>query len=151
MNLDFEKDDFRFNARVSAIIYNKEKDKVLIFKMDGNDYYMLPGGRIEMFEDSFTAIKREIYEETGFKLDYELSEIQENFVTKDNKKIMQYCFCYKATYNDLIKDEFKCLDNDSQTFYWISIRDIDNYNIVPKASYTLIKENSNLKHIIERN
>lgn len=29
MNLDFEKENFRFNARVSAIIYNKEKNKVL--------------------------------------------------------------------------------------------------------------------------
>ena len=29
MNIDFEKDNYRFNARTSAIIFNKEKSKVL--------------------------------------------------------------------------------------------------------------------------
>lgn len=64
MNLDFTKENYRFNARVSAIIYNKDKTKVLLFKInDGRDFYMLPGGRIELNEDSKTAISREINEE----------------------------------------------------------------------------------------
>ena len=29
MNIDFEKDNYRFNARASAIILNKDKSKVL--------------------------------------------------------------------------------------------------------------------------
>ena len=32
MNLDFEIDNIRFNARSSAIIYNKDKTKVLLLK-----------------------------------------------------------------------------------------------------------------------
>ena len=31
MNLDFVRNDFRFNARTSAVIYNKDLSKVLLF------------------------------------------------------------------------------------------------------------------------
>lgn len=89
MNLDFEIDNARFNARSSAIIYNKDKTKVLLFKIVDRDYFMFPGGRIEIYEDSLNAIKREIKEETGFNLEFELCSIQENFLEKDNKKIIK--------------------------------------------------------------
>ena len=151
MNINFETNDFVFNARVSAIIYNSDKTKVLLFKVeDGRDYYMLPGGRIELFEDSETAIKREIYEELGYKLDFNLCSIQENFVIKDNKKIMQYCFCYKAIYEAEIKENIlKCKDNDSQRFYWIDINELVNYKIYPESTYELIN-NDDIKHFIEK-
>lgn len=57
MNLDYEMDNNRFNARVSSIIYNKDKTKILLFKMKDRDFYMLSGGRIEMNEDSLSAVK----------------------------------------------------------------------------------------------
>ena len=40
MNLDFEIDNTRFNARASAIIYNKDKAKVLLFKIIDRDYFI---------------------------------------------------------------------------------------------------------------
>lgn len=153
INLDFEIGNISFNARVSAIIYNKEKDKVLLFKInDGRDYYMLTGGRIEINEDSKSAIKREVKEELGWDLDFELCSIQENFAYKNNKLIMQYCFCYKAIYNEEIKEkQFLCNDNSSQIFYWIDLKKLDNYTIYPKASIELIKRSENdILHIIER-
>ena len=49
MNIDFTKNNYKFNARVSAIIFNESKDKILLFKInDGRDYFMLHGGRIEL-------------------------------------------------------------------------------------------------------
>ena len=114
MNIDFVSDDYRFNARCSAIIYNKDKSKVLLFKVgDDRDFYMLPGGRIEHFEDSKTAIIREMQEELGWNLNYDFCAIQENFLETKSQKITQYCFCYKAIYNEEItKEIFACLDND---------------------------------------
>ena len=151
MNLDFEIDNIRFNARVSAIIYNKDKTKVLLFKIIDRDYFMLPGGRIEIYEDSLTAIKREIKEETGFNLEFELFSIQENFLQKDDKKIMQYCFCYKSIYNqDITQESFICNDNKGQIFYWVNINDLQNYKLLPNSAYELIKTSKNIKHIIEK-
>ena len=88
MNLDFTKDNYRFNARASAIILNEKQDKILLFKVeDGRDYFLLPSGRIELYEDSLTAIKREVKEELGYEIDFTLCSIQENFVIRKNVKI----------------------------------------------------------------
>ena len=42
MNMDFQKDNYRFNARSSAIILNADKSKILLFKVeDGRNYFLL--------------------------------------------------------------------------------------------------------------
>ena len=151
MNLDFRNNNYRFNARASVIIFNADKTKILLFKVeDGRDYYMLPGGRIEIFEDSKSAIAREVREELGYELDFDLCSVQENFITKENQKIMQYCFCYKATYKNEIKDNiFKCKDNDNQQFYWVDINEISKYKIYPESTYKLL-DSDKIKHFIEK-
>lgn len=153
MNIDFTKDGFRFNSRSSAIIYNKDKTKVLLFKVeDGRKFYLLPGGRIEHYEDSKTAIQREIFEELGWELDCTLCSIQENFIMQNNIKITQYCFCYKAIYNgEISKEKILCKDNNNQTFSWVDINNINDYIIKPQSIYNLIKnDNNNIIHIVER-
>lgn len=153
MNIDFEKSNNRFQSRASAIIYNENKDKILLFKVDdGRDYYMLPGGRIEFNEDSIHAIKREIYEELGLDLEFELCSIQENFVKKDDNNITQYCFCFKSTYRGKVaNDPIPCKDNNGQFFYWVDINDLDKIKIVPTSTYDLVKAESNtVIHIIEK-
>lgn len=151
MNVDFVKDDYRFNARASAIILNEKKDKILLFKVeDGRDYFLLPGGRIELYEDSLTAIKREVMEELGYDIDFTLCSIQENFVIKENVKIMQYSFCYKGIYKGIINtDRFVCKDNNNQYFYWIDIDNLKNYKFYPKSTIKLINSNK-LEHIVEK-
>lgn len=151
MNIDFEKDNYRFNARASAIILNTEKNKILLFKVeDGRDYFLLPGGRIELYEDSLTAIKREVMEELGYTIDFSLCSIQENFVIKDNKKITQYSFCYKGIYNgDIHSDRFVCKDNNNQYFYWINIDELSNYKVYPQSTIKLINSDK-LEHNIEK-
>ena len=48
MDLEVKVDNNSFHARTSAIIYNKDKTKVLLFKVnDGRDFYLLSGGRIK--------------------------------------------------------------------------------------------------------
>lgn len=151
MNIDFERNKYRFNARASAIILNNKEDKVLLFKIeDGRNYFLLPGGRIEMYEDSLTAIKREIMEELGYNIDFTLCSIQENFVKKDNVKITQYNFCYKGIYNGTTStDKFACKDNSNQYFYWIDIGKLGEYKIFPKSVIKLINSKK-LEHIIEK-
>ena len=153
MNIDFIDDEYRFNARSCAIIYNKDKTKVLLFKADeARNFYMLPGGRIQHFEDSKTAIIREMQEELGWNLNYNFCAIQENFLEAKSQKITQYSFCYKAIYNEEItKETFACLDNDYQHFYWVDIDKLYNYKILPNSNKDLILGNNKDIHIIERN
>lgn len=52
MDLDIKLDNSsRFNSRSSAIIYNKDKNKILLFKINDREEYMLPGVRVNFFED----------------------------------------------------------------------------------------------------
>ena len=152
MDIDFKFDNNRMNSRVSVIIYNKDKSKVLLFKVnDGRTFYMLPGGRIHYNEDSKSAIEREISEEIGFDLKYELCSIQENFLDKEGEHIMQYCFCYKAIYDGDIEKEFVCKENNNEVFVWIDIDKLGDYKILPISSYELIRKNDvGFSHIIER-
>ncbi|MDO5569669.1 MAG: NUDIX domain-containing protein [bacterium] len=105
MNLDFYLNKTsRFNARCSAIIFNNDKTKVLVFKInDGRDYYLIPGGRIEFNETSLDAIKREIKEETGFDLNYNLLSIHGINLMAYLSTIAQVLFLndsFKVNYNE---------------------------------------------------
>ena len=147
MDLDYTIDNNRFNARVSSIIYNKDKTKVLLFKIQDRDFYMLPGGRIEMNESSLDAIKREL----ELNLEFKLCSIQENFLKLKNTNIMQYCFCYKTIYDGKINDEkFVCKDNNSQMFEWIELNKLSDITIKPSSTLKLIQNDDNdIKHVIE--
>ena len=63
MDLTFKTEDGVFNYRVCAII--KHNNKLLAMKNNNTPYYYLPGGRVNMHEDTDTAIKRELKEELG--------------------------------------------------------------------------------------
>ena len=150
MDLTLDVEDYKLNIRAGGVIIHN--NKILTHRNINKDHYCLPGGRIEMNEDSKSAIKREIKEELDYDLDYELCSIQENFVCKDGINIMQYCFCYKAIYNENIKElNFKCLDNNNQTFYWMDINDIEKIKILPLSTKNLIQQQfNNIQHIIEK-
>ncbi len=151
MNLDIKFDNnSRFSARSSAIIYNKDKTKILLMRNKNRNYYMLPGGRIEFSEKSIDAVKRELKEETGYDLDFRFISIQENFITKGNETKHQYAFCYESIYHGEIVNSFKCKDEEQLYFYWVNVEDISNYYLIPKSGYDLILNNSlDVKHYYE--
>lgn len=80
MNIKYFNNDFQFIYRVSSIIYNNDKTKILLFYGDDRDFYMLPGGKVHELEDSLSAIKRKIKEELGYNnLNFKLISISEEF------------------------------------------------------------------------
>lgn len=63
----YKNNEFTYAYRVGAIIYNKEKNKVILFYGNDMDYFMIPGGKVKEFETSEQAIIREIKEEIGYE------------------------------------------------------------------------------------
>ena len=59
--LTFETDSGRFNVRVAGVCV--EDGHLLAQRFDGSEFWVLPGGRIEMGEDSMKALAREMGEE----------------------------------------------------------------------------------------
>lgn len=139
MDIKFEKNDFKFNVRSSCIIKDKKHEKVILTYMRAikdHDAFLLPGGRLEILENSVESIQREIYEELGINLDYTLISVEENIVK--NTKFHMIEFVFYAEIDDFSKiysfydgwDRFKIID----------IKYIDDIDIRPKSVKKLIKQ-----------
>lgn len=122
----------RLNIRVGAFIYDLSMNYVLIHKKINNDYWMLLGGRLEFYESIDEAIKREIYEEVGYNLDFNLVMILENFYTTNNIQVHELDFNFLGIYNKVIKEEFTfCgLEGEYMIFRWVHKNNINNYNFI---------------------
>lgn len=78
--ISYEKNDNKFNFRVSAIILDQSGKNVLIHQIKNRDFWLLPGGRVEMMESTQDAIIRELREELDIgSFDVKLAMISEDF------------------------------------------------------------------------
>lgn len=119
---------------VAALI---EKDnKVLIAKRSTGDSnvfgkWEFPGGKVELNEDEFQAIEREIYEE--FELKIKAKEFLVNNVYEYPNKIVDLRL-YSCDYQD---GEFKL--HDHSEYAWVSPQDLRVYDLaeadIPLAEY----------------
>ena len=122
-----------FLLRTSAIIYDSSKTKILLFHPLKRKVYMLPGGKVEQLEKTEDAIKREIYEELGYKLDFEFVGISEEFLINKDDKTQFINVIYKAIYKDKItEDTFYGKEGDWATFNWIDLTELDNIPLHPR-------------------
>lgn len=150
MNVNYIKNDFQFNLRTSALIFNKDKTKVLLFNVEGRSFYMLPGGRVEQLEESKLAIAREIKEEIGYEnLDFELLAISEEFSSAKGYNNHQINIIYKTIYNENISEiKFKGLEADWINFEWVDISKLENIDLFPRAIKKVIFSNK-VSHIVD--
>ena len=115
-----------FLLRTSAIIYDSSKTKILLFHPLKRRVYMLPGGKVEQLEQTKDAIEREIYEELGWKLEFEFAGISEEFFLDMNEKTQFINVIYKATYSEEIKEKsFYGKEGDWVTFNWVNLNELD--------------------------
>ena len=141
MDIKFEKDDYKFNVRSSCIMKDKKHEKVLLTYMRAikdHNAFLLPGGRLEILENSEEAILREIKEEVGLNLDYKLVSIEENIVKDTKFHMIEFIFYTEIDNFEMLTN----LDDGWDKFEIVEIKDIDNYDIRPKSVKSLIKENS---------
>ena len=140
MIITIKDENNRFGVRVAAIIFNHDMSKIFMQKQNNHDYYMFPGGRLEIHEDSKTAILRELREELGINEDAKLKYITENFIQfPNNKKYHEIGFYFvvrieEEKYNYKLDKTYNSLDeeNDGKTeFIWLDKNELKNYKIMP--------------------
>lgn len=139
MDVQFEKDGFRFNVRSSCILKDKLHKKVLLTNMRAitdHEVFLLPGGRLNVMENSSEAILREINEELGLNLEYKLISIEEN-IAKDIKFHMIE-FVYYAEVDDFAN--IKTFDDGWDKFKLFDIDKISKVDIRPQTVINLIKQ-----------
>lgn len=142
-----------FYLRAAALI---ERDNhLLLSKMDGDDFWALPGGQIEHGEPSDQALKREIKEELGIYDSHclHLQFILENFFTYNEKSYHEVGFYYKTSIPidcyPIATDGFKAAE-DNILFKWFKIDDLKDVFIKPFDFYSLYRasQKSFIHHIV---
>ena len=153
----FKTEEYNYYNRAVGII--KKDDMYLILNVDNSPYYHIPGGHIEIGEDSLSAVTREIKEELGFTVkEAKLFCIQENFYEK--KGIIQHGVEYYyliETVENLDTSDLKIEENDRGTIKqlfikWVTAKELENIDLRPFTVKNLLINNrvDTLTHIIQR-
>lgn len=144
MDITVDVEGQMLNVRTAmCIIHN---NKLLTHRNINSNHYAIPGGRIQIGEDSETALKREIKEEMGKEIEIKgyVTTI-ENFFEMKNKKYHEIEFVYLAEFKNeedkKIEDTIKNIEGkDYLQYEWVNINEIDNYPILPKTIKQVIKD-----------
>lgn len=149
MDIKFETEGYKFNVRSSCIIKDQKHQHVLLTYMKAitdHEAFLLPGGRLNLIENSREAIVREIEEELGIELKYKLISIEENISKETNFHMIE--FVYYAEIEDF--DMIETFDDGWDRFKVFSIDTIEKIDIRPKTVKRLIEQETyeNITHNI---
>lgn len=152
MDLSVDIEDYKLNIRAGGLIIHN--NKILAHKNINKDHYCIPGGRIELGENSETTIKREIQEELGKDIDIlKYSSTIENFFYMNEKKYHELYFLYRVEFkNEEDKNIEYTMHNmegkDYLQYEWLDIDKIDEYNILPECLKDMLKKDNMPTHVI---
>lgn len=151
-DISFVEEHQKFNFRVAAIIFDEDRSHILIHKKKFNDFWMLPGGRVQFGEDTLNGIKREIDEEIGLSGNFKLAYVCENFFNLNDTEYHEICMFYYMTTHELISDEcfIESKENEYEIFKWIPKEEIKNYNIEPIEILGKIDGQESVKEVVIR-
>ena len=135
-------DDGILNIRAGAIIM---KDGKLLMVGDDRDYLYSVGGRLKFGETAEEAVVREVFEETGFKMEIDrLGFVHENYFYSDapynlNKLIYEISFSFYMKVPDTFApvSESFTEDNSKEHLVWVSPD--ENIKIYPDFFRTELK------------
>lgn len=152
MDLTLDVEDYKLNIRAAgAMIHN---NKILVHRNLNKNHYCIPGGRVEIGENSEETVKREIQEELGKQIEITgyIATI-ENFFEMENKKYHEIYFLYKI---EFINEEDKKINDNMHNvegkeylqYEWLDLDRIEEYNILPNCLKKVLKSKNFLVHII---
>lgn len=152
MDIRIDSEEGKFKFRVCGIV--KRNDKYLVVKINHNQFYCLPGGHVELDEDTDKAVLREMEEELAckFKINKLLAINQNFFKTNDGKPFHEIGYYYIV---EALDDNYLCADDfvrdemdkgvlQHLEFKWVSKEQLKNIPFRP----TFISDILDSKEII---
>lgn len=136
--LSFPMTEGRFNFRVAGIIL--ADGHVLVCREDDDDYVMLPGGRVELGEDSRLSLGREIAEELAMPAEIgPMIATSESFYRREGEDFHELGFFYAVTLPGQAPDgrspwlERRDEGHDLQ-FHWVPLTGnaLEKLNLLPR-------------------
>ena len=158
-DIEFKSSTQKFKYRVNGVIINN--NKLLTLKMKNNISYCLPGGHVELGEDSKSAILREMLEEIGTTVSIvkELAIVENFYLDKNNFQTHEISFYYVVNPHNFDKislPKYQREENDKgevkiHNFEWLDISMLEDYDFRPEfLKEKLIDKNYNFEHIIKK-
>ncbi len=137
MDITFKRDDKWFRMRACGIIYRD--DKILMCKNLDFDLYYSVGGGVEHGESVEDAVRREVFEETGQRLEIDrLLFIHQNFFVDKFAFPDEKVDCHEMAFYYLMKDNGEDLVRVGETSLgakekteWLSRQDFKEKTVYP--------------------
>ena len=139
-DIEFKSSTQKFKCRVNGIIINN--NKLLALKMKNNISYCLPGGHVELGEDSKSAILREMLEEidTPVSIVKELAIVENFYLDKNNFQTHEISFYYivdSHNFDKISLPKYEKEENDKgeviiHNFEWLDISALKDYDFRPE-------------------
>ena len=138
-----------FNFRVAGLaVYN---DKILLHKSPTDQFWSLPGGRVDLFELTKETLQREMLEETGLVVQVgDLMWVVENFFIYEEQKYHELGFYYRMNMPaPPHQDDFLTIEaGGTLLFHWHPMDALHEIKIYPNfITADLIRHTSYTKHI----
>src|SRR4051794_5094257 len=154
--LSFNLQGQRFQVRAAAVIFDDEH--VLLHRAPGDDFWSLPGGRVEVGEEASATVTREIKEELGVGVTCgELLHLAENFFDlhgRRNHEIGLYFLAYlPADCSFLAKahSHFGIEQHLGLEFRWFARRELGSINLRPTfLQSSLASRPPRFSHAVQR-
>ncbi len=154
--ISYVENEKKFNFRVGGIITNEDGKKVLLHRLENFNFWLLPGGRVEILEETETAIIREIKEELGIDVKTEkLVAITESFFEMKNITYHEVAFNYKLKLPEDSKilkmnNEFSGIEGEKYRYKWFDRNMLNQLSIKPSYLVPVLQNMQNeLVHIIK--
>lgn len=153
--LTFDGKNGRFNHRVAGACVHD--GHVLLTHAEGEDFWLLPGGRVELLEDTRTALEREIHEELGCPSEVgRLLWVVEDFFSLSGRTYHELGFVYEFRPADpaVLERTWTRRITDGGTpitFRWFSLDDLQSVNLQPSfLRDVLAYPPENVAHLVVR-
>ncbi|WP_430009892.1 NUDIX hydrolase [Methylophaga lonarensis] len=152
--ISFAAGGHHFNLRAAAVIV--DRGKVLLHKIAGDNFWSVPGGRVEPGETAAQAVIREILEETGEQAQCgQLLWVAENFFEyhgSQHHEIGLYFNVQLPPHSRLLalEDSIEFVDeNTSMTYSWLAIAQLPSHEVRPSLLFRALTErDTSLRHYV---
>jgi len=157
--ITFETPQGQFNYRVAGVAI--VDGHVLLHQAAGDDFWTLPGGRLEAMETASDALCREMLEETALAVSVSrLLWIVENFFTYGGKKVHELLLCFEMAVPDAVdlQADFRGTEGfrgnegiTELTFRWYSLDQLHTVRIEPAFLREALRNlPRSIAHVIQR-
>lgn len=157
VDVKIDNSEGKFKFRVCGIL--KVNDRYLTVKIQENDFYCLPGGHVELGEDTDSAILREMKEELGYdvKIVKLVSIIQNFFKAKDGRQFHELGYYYivePKNIEDVNLKDYVITELDKGKlvrleFKWFTLEELQVTRFLPEVLKKQLT-NDNLVNIITK-